>query len=141
MKYKNIKSMAHNFVHSFVSFMNYLDGAYILDDISKQLTKGNMKVTFYPEVIVDTKNSAKERTGFIQRILFKRSSSFDRIKKSANIYAKSLPKHSHSHNVDISKLSSFEVKFEKDKINNILAHVKVIDDRNKLHEVFVPVSS
>lgn len=31
MKYKNIKSMLHNFGHSFVSLMNYVDGEYAID--------------------------------------------------------------------------------------------------------------
>ncbi|AWY00274.1 hypothetical protein A8139_09885 [Marinomonas primoryensis] len=35
MKYKNIKSAIHNFGHSFVSLMNYVDEDYVIDEIGK----------------------------------------------------------------------------------------------------------
>jgi hypothetical protein len=35
MKYKNINSAIHNFGHSFVSFMNYIDDGFVIDDLRK----------------------------------------------------------------------------------------------------------
>ncbi len=34
MKYKNIYSAIHNFGHSFTSMMNYVDGDYVIDELS-----------------------------------------------------------------------------------------------------------
>ena len=33
MKYKLIKSMAHNWTHSFMSNMNYVDNGYVFEDM------------------------------------------------------------------------------------------------------------
>ncbi|MEP6819663.1 MAG: hypothetical protein ABJA18_09025 [bacterium] len=33
MKYRDLKSIAHNFSHSFVSLMNYVDDGYVIDDL------------------------------------------------------------------------------------------------------------
>jgi hypothetical protein len=35
MKYKILKSIAHNFSHSFVSYMNYVDDGYVVDDLAQ----------------------------------------------------------------------------------------------------------
>ena len=35
MKYKHIDAMLHNFGHSFMSLMNYVDGQYIVDVLSE----------------------------------------------------------------------------------------------------------
>lgn len=35
MKYKLIRSMAHNWSHSFMSEMNYVDGAFVYEDVYK----------------------------------------------------------------------------------------------------------
>ena len=41
MKYKNIYSAIHNFGHSFLSLMNYVDGVYIIDDLTDIMKKGH----------------------------------------------------------------------------------------------------
>lgn len=33
MKYRILKSVAHNFSHSFVSYMNYFDDDYVIEDL------------------------------------------------------------------------------------------------------------
>ena len=43
MKYKSLKSMAHNFSHSFVSCMNYFDDGYVIDDIRKLVVTSRTK--------------------------------------------------------------------------------------------------
>src|SRR5438046_292404 len=40
MKYRNLKSIAHNFTHSFVSFMNYVDDGYVIDDLLEVARNG-----------------------------------------------------------------------------------------------------
>jgi hypothetical protein len=41
MKYKILKSVAHNFSHSFVSYMNYVDHGYVIDDLLQLARKAN----------------------------------------------------------------------------------------------------
>ena len=33
MKYKNLKSFSRNFTHSFVSYENYIDGGYVIEEL------------------------------------------------------------------------------------------------------------
>jgi hypothetical protein len=37
MKYKNIKSVLHNFGHSFFSLMNYVEDEYVVDVVAKMI--------------------------------------------------------------------------------------------------------
>ena len=41
MKYSVLKSVAHNFSHSFVSFMNYVDDGYVIDDLRQLARQAN----------------------------------------------------------------------------------------------------
>ena len=40
MKYKNIYSAIHNLGQSFLSLMNYVDGVYVIDDLSDITARG-----------------------------------------------------------------------------------------------------
>ena len=54
VKYKNIRSAIHNFGHSFVSLMNYVDGVYVIDELFDIRKRGHdieidwLKNTFTP---------------------------------------------------------------------------------------------
>ena len=39
VRYKVLKSVAHNFSHSFVSLMNYVDDGYVIDDLREVVRK------------------------------------------------------------------------------------------------------
>jgi len=41
MKLKNIKSLSHNFSHSFVSFENYVDGEFVFKELKELAVKSN----------------------------------------------------------------------------------------------------
>lgn len=41
MKHKVLKSIAHNFSHSFVSYMNYFDDGHVVDDLLQLARKAN----------------------------------------------------------------------------------------------------
>lgn len=41
MKHKILKSVAHNFSNSFVSYMNYTDDGYVVDDLVVLARKAN----------------------------------------------------------------------------------------------------
>lgn len=52
-KYKVLKAFAHNFSHSFVSLMNYVDDGYVIDDL-REIVKGlkteRLSIHWIPEV-------------------------------------------------------------------------------------------
>jgi|SRR5215213_2454112 len=41
MKYRILKSIAHNFSHSFVSYMNYVDDGYVVGDLCQLARQAN----------------------------------------------------------------------------------------------------
>jgi hypothetical protein len=41
MRYKVLKSVAHNFTHSFVSSMNYVDDGHVVDDLKQLVRKAD----------------------------------------------------------------------------------------------------
>ena len=41
LKYKTLKSVAHNFTHSFVSFNNYVDDGFVIDDLRQLVREAN----------------------------------------------------------------------------------------------------
>jgi hypothetical protein len=52
MKYKALKSVAHNFSHSFVSSMNYVDGDHVIDDLRHLARKaggGRIRINWLPD--------------------------------------------------------------------------------------------
>ena len=52
MKYKILKSIAHNFSHSFVSYTNYIDNGPVIDDLLKLVRKADgerISIQWIPE--------------------------------------------------------------------------------------------
>ncbi len=52
MKYKVLKSIAHNFSHSFVSYTNYIDNGPVIDDLLKLARKADgerVRIQWIPE--------------------------------------------------------------------------------------------
>lgn len=41
MKYKLLRSAGRNFTHSFVSYMNYFDNGYVIDDLRQLARQAN----------------------------------------------------------------------------------------------------
>ncbi|WP_242518095.1 hypothetical protein [Vibrio vulnificus] len=90
MKYKLIKAMAHNFTHSFVGGCNYVDDAFIFEDLYTlaRLNKGKpVQISWVPV-----------RTEELFRLT-------PRIRKSIGYYREWLPKHAASHNVSLDRLN------------------------------------
>lgn len=51
-KYKVLKSIAHNFSHSFVSLTNYVEDGYVIDDlrrIVRKLGRERLSIVWIPE--------------------------------------------------------------------------------------------
>src|SRR5262245_36291940 len=52
MKYKRIGSAIHNLAHSFLSFNNYVDGDFVLDELHQRLrSAGDVLINFSTGVI------------------------------------------------------------------------------------------
>lgn len=123
MKYKNIKSVLHNFGHSFFSLMNYVDDEYIIDIVGKILKE------------IDTHEL---------RIYFpegRLSPDFDypeKLKKSVKYWTDALPRQASSQNVDISKVTEIQLVVRLTRLG-LHYHAEAKDDRGTQYSV--PITS
>jgi hypothetical protein len=122
MKYKNIKSMLHNFAHSFVSLMNYVDNKYIIDILSEIMKKAENKEVkiYFPSGKIEPppNDHNKKRT----------------IDKSIGYYNDWLPKHAQSHNVELEKLSNIHL-VGKSTFRGVKYRIKARDDRGIEYDI------
>lgn len=122
MKYKLIKSMAHNFAHSFVGGCNYVDDAFVFEDLYTlaRLNKGKpVQISWVPV-----------RTEELFRLT-------PRIRKSIGYYREWLPKHAARHNVSLDCLKEFYLQVYMAKNHQIYVEVVTVDDRDKRVEQHV----
>ena len=121
MKYKNIDAMLHNFGHSFVSLMNYVDGEYIIDELNAfaKLAPGY-------EICID----------FSSGMVSPSVTHPERLRKSIGYWMDWLPKHMKSHNIDPSKLGPVTLRFRLTSFG-IEIVAAATDDRGIHHEKFV----
>ncbi len=92
MKYKNIYSAIHNFGHSFLSLMNYVDGDYVIDELSNIISKGY-------DIEIDWLNNA----------FMPKPEATPRIIKSMDYYFANLKKHLQSQNVDVNRIKAMKL--------------------------------
>jgi len=121
MKYKHIDSMLHNFGHSFVSLMNYVDDEYIID--------------LLPSVAASVPGN-EININFSQRTI---SPPFEypmTLVKSVNYWADSLTRHIESHNVETSRLSDIHLRFRQGELGYEVV-MSTVDDRGQSHNVLV----
>lgn len=118
MKYKLLPSMSHNFSHSFVSLMNYVDDGYVYEDvfeIAKKSAGETVSIQWVPkkEYEIGVFNS--------------------RIVKSIKLNQDWLPKHFERHNVLESMVSEMrtEVVFNNGQFS-VSAYLK--DSRGKIYK-------
>ena len=121
MKYKNIDSMLHNFGHSFVSLMNYVDGEYIIDELDKlaRSVPGN-------EIRID----------FSSGSISPEATYPERLHKSVQYWMDWLPKHMRSHNIEPSAIGPVSFRFRLVKLGHEVI-VEATDDRGTSHKKFV----
>jgi hypothetical protein len=118
MKYKGIKSDAHNFTHSFVSYMNYVDDGYVIDDLRECARKAKgRRVTIHW--------LSPQRTMWFS---FKR-----RIRKSICYYQKWLPTHLHAHSVSPGMLAELRTDIFLATSRQVLVELYVRDSRGRGH--------
>lgn len=117
MGYKRINSAIHNFAHSFVSLMNYVDGEYIIDLLPKLLRE-----TPRHEIRISLLNGTIEpQRDFHPAFL-----------KSIGYYRNRVVSHLESENVGPEILRSLEFILFAD-IDGPICRVEAIDDRGVAH--------
>jgi len=116
MKYKNIYSAIHNFGHSFLSLMNFVDGKYVIDELQNIISKGYdieinwLNNTFTPE---------EEAT--------------PRIKNSMDYYFANINSHLKSQHVDVDRIKAMKLHWPAKGRKYMWAK----DDRDKEYTIYV----
>jgi hypothetical protein len=117
MKYKILKSIAHNFSHSFVSFMNYVEDGYVIDDLKEIASEANgerISIQWIPD--------SKQEKPLTKRVL-----------KSIANYKAWLPMHIRSSGADIGAIKEFRTDIFLKPSKQIAVEAYLIDDRGTKH--------
>ena len=122
MKYKEIDAMLHNFGHSFVSLMNYVDGQYIVDILHSLAMS-----TATREVSINF-NSGAVLPDFPCRP--------QELAKSISYWQAWLPRHMSNHRINPRALSSVLLRYRLTHVGPEVI-VESTDDRGKHHKIFV----
>lgn len=117
MKYKNINAAIHNLGHSFMSFMNYVDGGYVLDDMA-EIHRKDVDITI----------------DWISKKFDPESESTERIRKSMEYYAKSLEADFLALNIELARLNSLKLCWPAAKAR---VFMEATDDRGKDYRILV----
>jgi len=116
MKYKNIHAAIHNFGHSFLSLMNYVDDVYVRDQLWDLRSQGyDIEINW----LTGTFSPADRATPVIT--------------KSIDQYAATLKKHLMSHHLEPACLR--EIKLLIPARGRIT--MQALDDRNKMYRIHV----
>jgi len=115
MKYRILKSVAHNFSHSFVSYRNYFDDDYVIEDLLR-IVRESGRVSIY--WIPDTESPA----GLTPRIF-----------KSIEHYKSWLPTHIADSGADLAAIREFKPEIFLKPNKQIAVEAHLIDDRGKEH--------
>jgi hypothetical protein len=113
MKYKNILSAIHNFGHSFLSYENYVDSDFVIDELNKISGKNY-------DIKIDWKTKEFQPKNMIT----------DRINKSIGFWYNNIDDHFHSQNVEFDSLKSFQLIWNNGEKPKVIA----TDDRGKFYE-------
>jgi hypothetical protein len=122
MKYKLIKSMAHNWTHSFMSGMNYVDNDFVFEDmhqLARDRRGQKVTVTWIPE-----------RPDELLALT-------PRVRESLNYYRKALPQHLDRHNVERGAISEMRTEVYVADNHRMYVRSYVLDNRGKEHVQFV----
>ncbi|MCX7552238.1 hypothetical protein [Xanthomarina sp. F2636L] len=113
MKYKNIPSAIHNFGHSYISYENYVDSGFVIEDLNKINQKNY-------DIKIDWKTKEFSPKNMIT----------NRISLSIGFWYDKIYKHFSSQNVEYDSLKSFYLIWNNGEKPKVVA----TDDRGKLHE-------
>ncbi len=115
MKYKILKSIAHNLFHTFVIFMNYVDDGYVIDDLRQLARKANGARLIIPWI-----PDSKAQTDLPQRFL-----------KSIEDYKVQLSKHFQESGANIETVREFRTEIFLKSNKKIAVEAYLVDDRGK----------
>lgn len=130
MKYKRIRSAAHNFAHSFVSSSNHVGGDYVIGHLARAAVAARE-----PELRVDLMTGDAEPEALL----------VEPVRVSIHGYVQSFPRHLHSQDVaiDAVRTATMRVRFDLSALDGpepchgvMLPYecvVDVTDDRGGLH--------
>lgn len=121
MKYKNIKSMLHNFGHSFVSNMNCVDGEFGKDLLAaalKELPQYRLEVCFPSQRIEPPADYSPK------------------LRKSVAVWAELLPQLMAKHDVTLDALPEFALVIFGD-VHGMHCRVQATDARGKAYDILV----
>lgn len=135
MKYKVLKSAAHNFGHSFVSLLNYRGDDYVMSHLARAAVE-----TGAPELRVDLLSGRAEPQALLE----------PPIRASVAGYVSWFPELLSSHRIEPQavRAAAMRVRFEPDRRSTNLGFadaweipfecvVTIVDDRGKIHEGLV----
>lgn len=117
MKYSVLKSIAHNFSHSFVSHMNYFDDGYVIDDLRKLARQANgarISIQWIPD--------SEPQAHLPQRVL-----------KSIANYKARLPAHIQNSGAHIEVIREFRTDIFLKPNRQIAVESYLLDERGKEH--------
>ena len=117
MKYSVLKSIGHNFSHSFVSYMNYLDDGYVIDDLRQLARQANgerISIHWIPD--------SKPQASLPRRVL-----------KSIGNYKAWLPRHIQNSGSHIEAIREFRTDIFLKPDKQIAVESYLLDDRGKEH--------
>lgn len=117
MKYKILKSVAHNFSHSFVSYMNYVDDGYVVDDLVRLARKANgerISIHWIPD--------SESQQVLTPRVL-----------KSIAHHRERLPKHIENSGAHIAMIREFRTDIFLKTNKQVAVQAYLVDDRGKKH--------
>jgi hypothetical protein len=117
MKYKNVDSFAHNFVHSFVSSTNYVDGGYIIDDLREAARKMPISISWLPVPKVSPS----------QELLS------NRVIKSIAYFQSWLPQHAEHHEIQLEHIRELRLEMYLLPSYQLRCESVLVDDRDKEH--------
>ena len=115
MRYKILKSIAHNFSHSFMSGMNYVDDGHVVHDLLQLVREADgqrVSIQWIPDSPTPRTFSA-------------------RVAKSIALYKEWLPKHIESAGGSIESIREFRTEVFVKRNKQIAAEAHLVDDRGR----------
>jgi hypothetical protein len=115
MRHKVLKSVAHNFSHSFVSYVNYFDDGHVVDDLLELARKANgerISIQWIPDSPV--------QKAFPPRVV-----------KSINHYRTWLPKHIQNSGASVEAIREFRTDIFLKANKQVAVEAYLVDDRGK----------
>lgn len=117
MKYRVLKSIAHNFSHSFVSYTNYVDDGFVIDDLrhlARNANGGRISIYWIPD--------SKAHKPFPERV-----------QKSISNYKSLLEKHFKNSGANLNAVREFQTDIFLKPNKQIAVEARLLDDRGKEH--------